>query len=558
MATDGTQAAPPYRITQKGKTVNIGVDDFESLETHHPGSNRDAHLVNGVVVDGEDGRNHAVIGGEIEEVEYATPSRDYGLTANQVLIKKDFILEDSRIAAGQLGVRAVDVPAPIGGYVGRTNDAQGLVDIYDRKGGEVIARIRHMNPILVKEGETIEFGQALGTQNNAGLPATAGKHVHLEMDSRYVQQYENYISDITSGRLSIDNERRTGGIDARPVVDDGVLRLGESGEQVEAVQRVLIAEGLKGADGQALEPNGVYSVNMQPAVLAFQKTHGLPETGDIDAATIQATLGHQSTQTDEAIGSTPTNPPMAGTAPPVQSPDAMSDGVLKQEDRGEPVRELQQHLIDLGYTDAQGKPLRADGVFGQKTKEAVEAFQQDNDGLTADGIVGSKTLEALKTATAKDPAQDTSTPTQLPIQPTQPAKEGTASAQTNTGPLLSDPSHPDHGLYKQALAGIEKLGPQAFKDQAECERAAATLTYEAKVSGMSKIDHVVPNASGTGLFAVQGALNDPAHQRVYADKAQAAQQPVDKTTEQLSQDVPRQTNAPAVQANQDQVKTMNV
>lgn len=83
------------------------------------------------------------------------------------------------------------------------------------------------------------------------------------------------------------------------------------------------------------------------------------------------------------------------------------------------------------------------------------------------------------------------------------------------------------------------------------------MTYEAKVSGMSKIDHVVPNASGTGLFAVQGALNDPAHQRVYADKTQAAQQPVDKTTEQLSQDAARQNNAPS-QANQDQVKSMTV
>lgn len=242
----------------------------------------------------------------------------------------------------------------------------------------------------------------------------------------------------------------------------------------------------------------------------------------------------------------------------------MADGVLSQRDKGQEVRELQTRLNELGYTDASGQPLRADGDFGQKTKEAVKAFQQDHEGLTVDGIAGSNTLDALKTATPKDPAQEASTPTQPASeqpppssQSTQPAKEGTAPAQTTAGPLLSDPIHPDHGLYKQALSGIEKLGPQAFKDQAERERAAATLTYEAKVSGMSKIDHVVPNASGTGLFAVQGALNDPVHQRVYADKAQAAQQPIDKTTEQLSQDTPRQTNAPP-QANQDQVKPVTV
>ncbi|MFQ6311450.1 hypothetical protein [Lysobacter capsici] len=112
METNGTQAPAPYRITQKGKTVNIGVDDFESLVTHHPGSNRNAHLVNGVVVDGEDGRNHAVVGGEIEEIEYATSGNDHDLSPNQVLIKKDFILEDSRIAAGQPGVRAVGALHP--------------------------------------------------------------------------------------------------------------------------------------------------------------------------------------------------------------------------------------------------------------------------------------------------------------------------------------------------------------------------------------------------------------------------------------------------------------
>lgn len=235
----------------------------------------------------------------------------------------------------------------------------------------------------------------------------------------------------------------------------------------------------------------------------------------------------------------------------------MADGVLSQREKGQEVRELQERLNELGYTDASGQPLRADGNFGQKTKEAVKAFQQDHDGLTVDGIAGAKTLDALKTATAKGLAQDTSTPTQPSSQPAQPAEQGTAPAQTATGPLLSDPSHPDHGLYKQALAGIEKLGTQGFKDQAERERAAATLTYEAKASGMSKIDHVVPNASGTGLFAVQGALNDPAHQRIYADKAQAVQQPVDETTEQLSQDVLRQTNAPS-QTNQDQVKPMTV
>ena len=37
--------------------------------------------------------------------------------------------------------------------------------------------------------------------------------------------------------------------------------------------------------------------------------------------------------------------------------------------------------------------LVLDGIFGPKTKEKVEKFQQNNEGLTVDGIVGEKTFE---------------------------------------------------------------------------------------------------------------------------------------------------------------------
>ena len=57
--------------------------------------------------------------------------------------------------------------------------------------------------------------------------------------------------------------------------------------------------------------------------------------------------------------------------------------------RGEDVRAVQQQLQLSGYT-----PGTADGVYGKKTKIAVQAFQLDN-GLEADGIVGKNTATAL-------------------------------------------------------------------------------------------------------------------------------------------------------------------
>lgn len=272
-----------YRVIQKGRTLNVPVTDYESLVTHHPGTNKDARVVNGVVTGAESGRRHAVIDGEIQEIEVRTARRDFGLTENQVLEKRDFILEDPRLATGP-GSRGVDVPSPLAGYVGRVDKASGLVDIYDRQGGEVIARVRHMKDIAVAEGDSIQYGQALGTQSNV---ATVPIHVHMEVDTRYHQQFDNYIDDLASGRLSLDPPRRGQGIEPRPVVDDGIIRIGESSDQARAAAVQLNAAGYRDADGQRLAEDGVYRLSMQAAVIKYQEAQGLPATGNLDPATLQ-------------------------------------------------------------------------------------------------------------------------------------------------------------------------------------------------------------------------------------------------------------------------------
>ncbi len=61
--------------------------------------------------------------------------------------------------------------------------------------------------------------------------------------------------------------------------------------------------------------------------------------------------------------------------------------------RGEEVRKLQQALTDNGY-DTGG----IDGIYGEKTKNAVIKYQRDN-GLKADGIAGAETLARLGIST---------------------------------------------------------------------------------------------------------------------------------------------------------------
>lgn len=180
-------------------------------------------------------------------------------------------------------------------------------------------------------------------------------------------------------------------------------------------------------------------------------------------------------------------------------------------DHGEAqLRAVQAALNALGYRDANGRPLVVDGDLGPRTRQAVEAFQRDS-GIGVDGRVGPQTLATLHRA--------------------------------QQAPLLSNPSHPDHALYRQALRGIEQLPAATFRNEGERSNAAATLAFEARVSGASRIDHVVLSQRGDGLFAVQGELGNPAHLRVYVDRAQAAAQPLERSTALLGEEAHRRQAA---------------
>ena len=290
------QEAPrTYRIQQLGRPdssevqANEPVSSLEDLVTHHPGANRRIRMEEGRIEGGEneDRRSYAFISGDFEEVIDARVDRYGSLGRDQVLLVKDFILEDPAPARGT-SARAVDVPSPVDGYVTRVRDSGGMVEISDRPGGNVLARVRHLSELDVRVGETVVYGQTLGTQNNLGLGLRAGVavHVHMEVDTRLYRQYENYLSDLSSGRLPVQAEHRQG-VRPLPANHDGTFRLGESHPRIRELQQVMHREGYRAAGGGPLDQDGVYRPGMQGALLDFQRDHGLAQTGDIDAATLR-------------------------------------------------------------------------------------------------------------------------------------------------------------------------------------------------------------------------------------------------------------------------------
>lgn len=74
---------------------------------------------------------------------------------------------------------------------------------------------------------------------------------------------------------------------------------------------------------------------------------------------------------------------------------------IRQGQRGDAVRRLQEDLAAAGFS-----PGDPDGIFGDDTRSAVEAFQRSQ-GLDDDGVVGPRTAAALAAVLGADPAVPT-------------------------------------------------------------------------------------------------------------------------------------------------------
>ena len=91
-------------------------------------------------------------------------------------------------------------------------------------------------------------------------------------------------------------------------------------------------------------------------------------------------------------------PPAEPEPPPPATPPAEADDLqainpngppIQEGSEGERVRRLQVALAVFGY-----EPGAADGAYGPATRDAITAFQNDNN-LTADGVAGRATLRAI-------------------------------------------------------------------------------------------------------------------------------------------------------------------
>jgi peptidoglycan hydrolase-like protein with peptidoglycan-binding domain len=202
-------------------------------------------------------------------------------------------------------------------------------------------------------------------------------------------------------------------------------------------------------------------------------------------------------------------------------------------DHSQGIKQMQEHLNQLGVHSADGKALQADQKFGQHTKEAVESFQRAH-GLKPDGIAGEKTLGAIATAIDQQHA---------------------AKAHA---PQLNDAAHPANHIYRQAYNQVSQLDAQHGRESGPHTAAfSGALTAAAVNAGMNRIDNVMLSDDGKQGYAVQGDLNSPFKQHAQVDVMQAIQTPLAQSSAQamnspqaVAQPAPQQAQQLSQQAAQ--------
>lgn len=274
-----------------------------------------------------------------------------------------------------------------------------------------------------------------------------------------------------------------------------------SGEAYHANQVKIIYQT---AAAEGFDLHGKKVVDMNPGELSALQD-GLCKAESWKAGTVEKTPPLNEEQLRAALG-----PHAHAAAKPHDSHPAQGHPqALRQGDHGANVGQLQQDLASLGVTSKDGHALKPDQHFGQRTHEAVEAFQHAH-GLKPDGVAGPATMAAMTQA------------------------KTAAQAQAHT-PSLLDAQHPAHGMYQQAYQCAARLDEsQGRAPGAHTQMFAGSLTTAALGAGMNRIDHVVLSDDASRGFAVQGALNSPFKQHAGVNVMEAVHTPLAQSSQQAA------------------------
>ncbi len=167
------------------------------------------------------------------------------------------------------------------------------------------------------------------------------------------------------------------------------LRVGSSGESVRTIQRQLnrITQDYPAFD--ELTVDGNFGIGTETTVKQFQRQFSLTADGVVGKSTWYKISYIYVSVKDLAQLTT------EGEQPTGEAPEGEYGGTaLRVGSTGEKVAEMQYYLQEIAQFNSAIPSITSDGIFGNATEAAVEAFQSEY-GLSVDGIVGPQTWDEI-------------------------------------------------------------------------------------------------------------------------------------------------------------------
>ena len=161
-------------------------------------------------------------------------------------------------------------------------------------------------------------------------------------------------------------------------------------ESVRQIQVYLYDISRVDRDVPRVNPDGIYGSTTVEAVRAFQKKHGLDQSGRVDYATFRK-LSAEHEKVDVILSSPRKLTPFG---------EELKGGVTGIGDESELVAIVKIMLRALSSSYPYGEELKIDGVFDSDTERAVKEFQFIH-GLPSNGIINKETWNHLALAYEK-------------------------------------------------------------------------------------------------------------------------------------------------------------
>ena len=163
-----------------------------------------------------------------------------------------------------------------------------------------------------------------------------------------------------------------------------VISRGARGLNVLMIQFYINQRAVYISSVDRVEADSIFGAGLEKQVKNFQRYFNLTDDGKVGPLT-----WHRMHNFYKSIYNGTATP--GATPPPA---DAYPGYLLRRGSTGENVTKIQQWLNGVGQVHTQIPYIAPDGIFGAKTRQAVESFQREFN-LSPDGIVGKKTWNRL-------------------------------------------------------------------------------------------------------------------------------------------------------------------